>query len=47
MRRVGLAREEEKAAQQYAQQTAEATQAAAEALEEIKAAIVESAGGEE
>ena len=47
VRRVGLAREEEKAAQQYAQQTAEATQAAAEALDEIRAAIVESAGGEE
>ena len=45
VRRVALAKEDEKAAEEYARQTAEAAQRAAEALEAIEAAFRE--GGEE
>ncbi len=41
VRRVALAKEDEKAAQEYARQTAEATQRAADALEAIESALNE------
>ena len=45
VRRVGVAREEEAAAREYAKQTAEATSKAAETLEAVRA-ILEEGGAE-